>query len=48
MDSALYYAITQNSFEEVALKFLRAGKEAALRAFLRKKLKTLKVLCLLI
>uniref|UniRef100_F6ZGD4 Vacuolar protein sorting-associated protein 18 homolog n=1 Tax=Ciona intestinalis TaxID=7719 RepID=F6ZGD4_CIOIN len=41
-ESALYYAITQNCFEDVALKFLRAGKEVALRAYLQKKLSNLK------
>uniref|UniRef100_H2ZFS1 Vacuolar protein sorting-associated protein 18 homolog n=1 Tax=Ciona savignyi TaxID=51511 RepID=H2ZFS1_CIOSA len=41
-ESALYYAITQNSFEDVVLKFLRAGKEVALRAYLQKKLSNLK------
>ncbi|CAK8677916.1 unnamed protein product [Clavelina lepadiformis] len=41
-ESALYYAITQNSFEDVALKFIRADKENALRAFLQKKLSGLK------
>nr|CAB3267628.1 vacuolar protein sorting-associated protein 18 homolog [Phallusia mammillata] len=41
-ESALYYAITQNSFEDVALKFLRAGRDIALRAFLQKKLSSVK------
>ena len=39
----MYYAITQNSFEEVALKFIRQGQESALRTFLLKKLAALKV-----
>jgi len=41
-ESALYYAVTQKSFEEVALKFINHGKECALRSFLEKKLSTLK------
>jgi len=40
-ESALYYAITQKPFEEVALKFISHGRESALRAFLHKKLSNL-------
>lgn len=40
-ESALYYAITRTSFEEVALKFINKSKEGALRAYLQKKLSNL-------
>ena len=42
-ESAMYYAITQNSFEDIALKFIRKGQEGALRTFLQKKITSLKV-----
>nr|XP_039247799.1 vacuolar protein sorting-associated protein 18 homolog [Styela clava] len=41
-ESALYYAMTRNSFEEISLKFVRADQQEALRAFLLKKLSSLK------
>ncbi|GIY21182.1 vacuolar protein sorting-associated protein 18 homolog [Caerostris extrusa] len=41
-ESAVIYAQTHTSFEEIALKFLEAGQEGALREFLIKKLKGLK------
>ncbi|XP_067129232.1 vacuolar protein sorting-associated protein 18 homolog [Centruroides vittatus] len=41
-ESAVLYAITHNSFEEVALKFLKFEQESALKVFLQEKLKSLK------
>lgn len=41
-ESAVIYAQTHSSFEEIALKFLEAAQEAALRKFLLKKLEGLK------
>lgn len=40
--SALYYAETQSSFEEIALKFLQVWQIQALKTFLKKKLERLK------
>ncbi|XP_038059367.1 vacuolar protein sorting-associated protein 18 homolog [Patiria miniata] len=40
--SALYFAMTERSFEEVALKFIGAQQTTALRMFLDKKLSTLR------
>ena len=40
--SALYFAMTERSFEEVALKFIEAQQTTALRMFLSKKLSALK------
>jgi hypothetical protein len=40
-ESAVYYAQTQNSFEEICLKYLELGDFTALRTFLTHKLKTL-------
>ena len=37
------YAQTQNSFEEVALKFIRLDDKDALRKFLHKKLESLRL-----
>ena len=42
MESAEVYAQTQNSFEEVTLKFIRLEEKDALKAFLLKKLAGLK------
>ncbi|XP_038597125.1 vacuolar protein sorting-associated protein 18 homolog [Tachyglossus aculeatus] len=42
LDSARCYALTQSSFEEIALKFLGARQEAALAEFLQRKLAGLK------
>jgi hypothetical protein len=39
--SAVYYAQTQNSFEEICLKYLELGNFVALRTFLTHKLKSL-------
>ncbi|KAG8181524.1 hypothetical protein JTE90_014254 [Oedothorax gibbosus] len=41
-ESAVIYAQTYSSFEEIALKFLEVRKEKALRKFLLKKLESLK------
>ena len=43
LDSAEMYAQTQNSFEEVALKFIRLDDKDALRKFLHKKLESLRL-----
>ena len=43
LESAEMYAQTQNSFEEVALKFIRLDDKDALRKFLHKKLESLRV-----
>lgn len=43
LESAEMYAQTQNSFEEVALKFIRLDNKDALRKFLHKKLDSLRV-----
>ncbi|KAJ1104409.1 hypothetical protein NDU88_001821 [Pleurodeles waltl] len=42
LESAKCYALTQNYFEEIALKFIDAKQEEALMEFLRKKLGSLK------
>lgn len=42
LDSAKCYALTQNYFEEIALKFIEAQQEEALMEFLIKKLASLK------
>uniref|UniRef100_G1NF65 Vacuolar protein sorting-associated protein 18 homolog n=1 Tax=Meleagris gallopavo TaxID=9103 RepID=G1NF65_MELGA len=42
LDSAKCYALTQNYFEEIALKFIEAKQEEALMEFLIKKLNNLK------
>uniref|UniRef100_A0A8B9SFC1 Vacuolar protein sorting-associated protein 18 homolog n=1 Tax=Anas platyrhynchos TaxID=8839 RepID=A0A8B9SFC1_ANAPL len=42
LDSAKCYALTQNYFEEIALKFIEAKQEEALMEFLIKKLSSLK------
>uniref|UniRef100_A0A6Q2X5J0 Vacuolar protein sorting-associated protein 18 homolog n=1 Tax=Esox lucius TaxID=8010 RepID=A0A6Q2X5J0_ESOLU len=42
MESAKCYALTQNYFEEIALKFIEAKQEEALKEFLLKKLNNLK------
>ncbi|XP_070796134.1 vacuolar protein sorting-associated protein 18 homolog [Pituophis catenifer annectens] len=42
LDSAKCYAMTQNYFEEIALKFIEAKQEEALMEFLIKKLASLK------
>lgn len=42
IDSAKCYALTQNYFEEIALKFIEAKQEEALKEFLLKKLNNLK------
>ncbi|XP_039394501.1 vacuolar protein sorting-associated protein 18 homolog [Mauremys reevesii] len=42
LDSAKCYALTQNYFEEIALKFIEAKQEEALMEFLLKKLANLK------
>ncbi|CAI5763982.1 vacuolar protein sorting-associated protein 18 homolog [Podarcis raffonei] len=42
LDSAKCYALTQNYFEEIALKFIEAKQEEALMEFLIKKLASLK------
>lgn len=41
-ESAKCYALTQNYFEEIALKFIEAKQEEALKEFLMKKLTNLK------
>lgn len=41
-ESAKYYAMTQASFEEIALKFIQMEEQDALKTFLLKKLSTLK------
>ncbi|GFT12641.1 vacuolar protein sorting-associated protein 18 homolog [Trichonephila clavipes] len=41
-ESAVIYAQTHTSFEEIALKFLEARQEGALREFLKRKLMSLK------
>lgn len=41
-ESAILYALTHNSFEEVSLKFLKFEQESALKVFLQQKLKSLK------
>ncbi|XP_043930132.1 vacuolar protein sorting-associated protein 18 homolog isoform X2 [Protopterus annectens] len=41
MESAKCYALTQNYFEEIALKFIEAKQEEALKEFLVKKLSTM-------
>ena len=40
-ESAFYYAQTQNSFEEICLKYLELGDMTALRRFLSYKLNSL-------
>ncbi|KAF0023281.1 hypothetical protein F2P81_023911 [Scophthalmus maximus] len=42
LESAKCYALTQNYFEEIALKFIDAKQEEALKEFLLKKLNSLK------
>uniref|UniRef100_A0A8C7I2T9 Vacuolar protein sorting-associated protein 18 homolog n=1 Tax=Oncorhynchus kisutch TaxID=8019 RepID=A0A8C7I2T9_ONCKI len=42
LESAKCYALTQNYFEEIALKFIEAKQEEALKEFLLKKLNNLK------
>lgn len=42
LESAKCYALTQNYFEEIALKFIEAKQEDALKEFLMKKLNNLK------
>ncbi|KAJ8288869.1 hypothetical protein COCON_G00015280 [Conger conger] len=42
LESAKCYALTQNYFEEIALKFIEAKEEEALKEFLLKKLSNLK------
>ncbi|KAJ8269898.1 hypothetical protein GJAV_G00108020 [Gymnothorax javanicus] len=42
LESAKCYALTQNYFEEIALKFIEAKQEDALKEFLLKKLSSLK------
>ncbi|XP_062858441.1 vacuolar protein sorting-associated protein 18 homolog isoform X3 [Trichomycterus rosablanca] len=42
LESAKCYALTQNYFEEIALKFIEAKQEEALKEFLTKKLENLK------
>ncbi|XP_056621226.1 vacuolar protein sorting-associated protein 18 homolog [Triplophysa dalaica] len=42
LESAKCYALTQNYFEEIALKFIEAKQEDALKEFLIKKLNNLK------
>ncbi|XP_048829852.1 vacuolar protein sorting-associated protein 18 homolog [Brienomyrus brachyistius] len=42
VESAKCYALTQNYFEEIALKFIEAQQEEALKEFLLKKLGSLK------
>lgn len=42
LESAKCYALTQNYFEEIALKFIDAKQEDALKEFLMKKLNNLK------
>lgn len=41
VESAVYYAQTQNSFEEISLKYLELNDFSALRTYLTHKLKTL-------
>ncbi|KAJ8299391.1 hypothetical protein KUTeg_023451 [Tegillarca granosa] len=41
-ESAEMYAQTQNSFEEIALKFIKLNKKDALKSFLRRKLLSLR------
>ncbi|KAK6183831.1 hypothetical protein SNE40_002395 [Patella caerulea] len=41
-ESAALYAITQNSFEEIALKFIRLPQKEALKTFVMKKLSSLR------
>ncbi|ESO97284.1 hypothetical protein LOTGIDRAFT_214111 [Lottia gigantea] len=41
-ESAALYAITQNSFEEIALKFIRLPQKEALKTFVMKKLTSLR------
>ena len=41
IESAIYYAQTQNSFEEICLKYLELGDVTALRTFLTYKLNSL-------
>jgi hypothetical protein len=41
VESAIYYAQTRNSFEEICLKYLELGHFTALRTFLTHKLKNL-------
>ncbi|KAL4656442.1 vacuolar protein sorting-associated protein 18-like [Arapaima gigas] len=43
LESAKCYALTQNYFEEIALKFIEARQEEALKEFLLKKLGSLKL-----
>ena len=43
LESAKCYALTQNYFEEIALKFIEAKEEEALKEFLLKKLSNLKL-----
>ncbi|RVE56185.1 hypothetical protein OJAV_G00233460 [Oryzias javanicus] len=43
LESAKCYAMTQNYFEEIALKFIEAKQEEALKEFLLKKLSNLKL-----
>lgn len=41
-ESAMMYAQTQNSFEEIALRFIKLDKKDALKSFIHKKLESLK------
>ena len=41
-ESAMMYAQTQNSFEEIALRFIKLDKKDALKSFIHKKLQSLK------
>ncbi|XP_041365438.1 vacuolar protein sorting-associated protein 18 homolog isoform X2 [Gigantopelta aegis] len=41
-DSAEMYAMTQNSFEEIALKFIKLPRKDALKMFVQKKLSSLR------
>lgn len=41
-ESAMMYAQTQNSFEEIALKFIKLDGKDALKSFIQKKLSALR------
>ena len=41
-ESAAMYAMTQNSFEEIALKFIKLPRKDALKMFVQKKLSSLR------
>ena len=41
-ESAMMYAQTQNSFEEIALKFIKLDGKDALKSFIQKKLSSLR------